>query len=262
MTPTRRDRLCSLFEVIHTSSPGGAGALHFGDGPLGGVVLFDAGRVCWAAVPGTGRRLTDLVCEHGAISRREIESTYAECRERGIPLGETLVERKVVDAGQLRALLLRQTSETLVMLAECDAAPVWIPHRGVGYQPRFTFTLPEIAASTTAAGLAIDVTAARQELAATVVDGFGVAFDVHDDGRALPFAVIGDAESYDQVRALGDWVIEVWARWPSEAGPGFLVASTGAGGLVAWRAAGCLFGARADSSSGLVRALAHLMRRT
>ena len=63
----------------------------------------------------------------------------------------------------------------------------------------------------------------------------------------------------ERLRFVG---VEVLARWPSEAVPRFIVASTGAGGLVAWREAGCLFGAQFGSSSGLVRALARLMRRT
>jgi hypothetical protein len=260
---TRRDRLHTLFEVINASSPEGSGALHFGDGPSGGIVLFDSGRVCWAAVPGAGRRLTDLVCAHAAISRRQIESEYQECRRRGIPIGEYLVDRKVLDAEQLRALLLRQTSETLVTLAEGDTEPVWVPHRGAGYQPRFTFTLPEIAASTTAAGLAIDGTAARNELSAIIDrNGIGAAFDVDVEGEPLPFAVEGDIEDYHLVIALGGWVSDAVSRWPSESFPGFIVANTGHGGLVAWIAAGCLFGARFRSSSGLTRALAYLMRRT
>jgi hypothetical protein len=187
---------------------------------------------------------------------------YAECRARGVPFGEILVERKLVDAADLRNLLLRQTSETLVTLAERDAEPVWVPHRAGGYQPRFSFTLPELAASTTAAGLAIDVTGARAKLAAVVGgDGVGAAFDVDIDGGPLAFAVRGELD-YDDLDALGVWVTLVASRWPSDSFPGFIVASMGAGGLVAWVTGGWLFGARFDSSSGLVRALAYLKRRT
>lgn len=262
VTPTRRDRLASLFAVIDASSPEGSGALHFGDGPHAGVVLFDGGRVCWAAVPGAGRRLIDLVCRHAAVARGEIAAAYAACRARGVPFGELLVERKLVEPDELRDLLLRHTSETLVMLAERDAEPVWVPHRGSGYQPRFTFTLPEIAASTTAAGLAIDVSGARAELAAVIGgDGAGAAFDVDVGGRPLAFAVRGELD-YDDVRALAAWVTGVASRWPSDSFPGFIVASMGAGGLVAWATGGCLFGARIDSALGLVRALAQLKRRT
>jgi hypothetical protein len=262
VTAPRRDRLVSLFAVIHASAHEGSGALHFGDGPRGGVVLFDAGRVCWAAIPGAGRRLFDLVCAHAEVSRPEVQSAYAECRARGVAFGELLVERKLVAAAELRDLLLRQTSENLVLLAERDAEPVWVAHRGAGYQPRFAFTLPEIAASTTAAGLAIDVTAARGELAAVIGgDGAGAAFDVDVGGRPLAFAVRGELD-YDEIHALGAWVIEVASRWPSDSFPGFIVASMGAGGLVAWATGGCLFGARFDSAPGLIRALAHLKRRT
>ncbi|HEX3764589.1 MAG TPA: hypothetical protein VHW23_38100, partial [Kofleriaceae bacterium] len=64
MSATRRDRLASLFAVIHAGAHEGSGALQFGDPPRGGAVLFDAGRVCWAAIPGAGRRLFDLVCAY------------------------------------------------------------------------------------------------------------------------------------------------------------------------------------------------------
>lgn len=262
VTATRRDRLVSLFAVINASSPEGSGALHFGDGPHGGVVLFDAGRVCWAAIPGAGKRLIDLVSAHAAVARPKIEAAYAECRARGAGFGELLVERKLVEPDELRELLLQHTSETLVTLSDRDAEPVWVPHRAGGYQPRFTFTLPEIAASTAAAGLAIDVTAARDELAAVVGnDGAGAAFDIDVDGPALAFAVRGEID-YDEVHALGAWVTEVASRWPSDSFPGFIVASMAAGGLVAWATSGCLFGARFASSPGLVRALAYLKRRT
>jgi len=263
VSATRRDRLTSLFAVIHASAHEGSGALQFGDHPGGGAVLFDAGRVCWAAIPGAGRRLFDLVCAHAEASRPEIDSAYAAWRERGEPFGEILVARKLVGAGDLRGLLLRQTSETLVMLAERDAEPVWVAHRGGGYQPKFTFSLPEIAAATTAAGLAIDVTAAQAELAAVIgdSDGGGAAFDVDVDGPSLAFAVRGELD-YDDVRTLGAWVTDVASRWQSDSFPGFIVASMGAGGLVAWATDGRLFGARFDSPSGLIRALAHLKRRT
>src|SRR5215468_11858712 len=106
----RRNRLCSLFEVIDASFPEGAGALQFGDGPHGGVVLFDAGRVCWAAIPGAGRRLIDLVSAHASVSRPRVEAAYAECRARGAGFGELLVERKLIEPDELRELLLLHTS--------------------------------------------------------------------------------------------------------------------------------------------------------
>jgi hypothetical protein len=257
-----RHRLSSLFAVIYATASEGSGALHFGDDRHGGVVLFDDGRVCWAAVPGAGRRLADLVCAHAAVSRREVAAARAECLARGVPFGDALVERKLVDAAGLRALLLRQTSETLVALAEHDTDPVWVPHRGAGYRSRFRFTLPEIAASTTATGLAIDIAAARDELAAVVAGaGVGAAFDVDVDGAPLAFAVRGELD-YDEVSALGDWVTGVASRWPSDSFPDFIVASTGNGGLVAWATGGHLFGARFPEMWGLIRALAYLKRRT
>jgi hypothetical protein len=255
----RRARLSSLFEVIYASSPRGSGALHFGDEELGGIVLFDMGRVCWAAVRGAGRRLTDLVCDVAGVSRQLVQDTYAECRASGARVGEVLVERKVVSAEQLRALLLQQTAESLVTLADTDDDPTWIPHRAGGYQPRFTFSVPEVVASATSYALGVDPVVARSELS-EIVEGYGVgaAFDLVNE--PLPFAVSAQVDDYEELRALGQWISHVVRRWPHDT-PRFAIAETGAGGVAAWYAHGITFGAQFSKSAGLARLLAHLMRR-
>src|SRR5262249_39609007 len=126
VTATRRDRLVSLFAVINASSPEGPGPLHFGDGPPGAAWLFDAARVCWAALRGAGRGLIDLVPAHAEVARRRVGAAYAECRARGAGFGELLVERKLVEPAELRELLLQHTSETLVALSDREAEPVWV----------------------------------------------------------------------------------------------------------------------------------------
>lgn len=247
--------------MISAGSHEGSGALHFGGEPLGGVVLFDLGRVCWAALPGSGRRLTDLVCATAGVSRVLVGDIYAECRRNGKPVGEALVERNLVSASQLRGLLLEQTAETLVALSERLEEPVWISHRGGGYQPRFTFTVPEVIASAAAKGLAYDPSEARDELA-RLVDGFGIgaAFDL--DGEPLPLAIGNGTDDYGQLRELGTWVSSVIAGWPAASLPKFVVADIGGAGVVAWRAAGLAFGARYLGRTELARAVAQLMRRT
>lgn len=255
----RRQRLSALFELICRSSPRGSGALHFGGDRLGGAVLFDVGRVCWAAVPGAGRRLTDLVSSAARVPRATIEDAYAACRASGARVGEVLVARNVVSAEQLRALLLVQTAETLVTLADGGAEPVWVPHRSGGYQPRFTFPVAEVVAAAAATGLALDPTAARAELA-RVVDGWGVgaAFDVA--GHPLPFAVGGEADDYELLCGLGEWAAHALRGWRAEAAPRFALADLGGGGVVAWRAHEAVLGAQFATPSGLARVLAHLAR--
>lgn len=257
----RRERLWSLVEVIRASAPEGSGALHFGGAPLGGAVLFDVGRVCWAAAPGAGRRLTDLVCTDGGVSKQAIDETYAECRQRGTPFGELLVDRKLITPERLRELLLRQTSETLVALSDLDEDPVWIPHRGGGYQARFTFTIPEVVASVTATGLRLDPVKARAELE-RLVDPSGVAAAFDLGGHPLPFAIGAGVEDYEVLHGLGGWVASTLASWPSRKETQFVVADAGGQGLVAWRAGAVTFGASFQGAQGVARVLTHLMRRT
>jgi len=253
------DRLNALFDVIHESTPEGTGALHLGGDTVGGVVLLEDGRVCWAALPGTGRRLTDLVCEVAKVPRTDVESAYAECRRQGSAVGHVLVDRRLIQPHELRALLLRQTAETLVALADHVDDPVWVSHRGRGYRPQFTFPLPEVFASASAAGLAHDPARARGELDALVA-GFGVGAAFEPDGL-LPIAVAG-IDDYDTLRALGDWVANSMFGWSPIGRPRFLTAETRRGGLISWTANDFVFGARFASGGGVGRVLAQLMRRS
>ncbi len=123
------------------------GALAFGpETKLSGVVLVERGRVCWAAAEGLQRRLTGLLreCCSPPLGADEAEQLFVECRQRGRPMGEVLVERGRVSPEALRAALLHHTAESLALGESWTSAPRWVPHRARGYQSAFTFLPVEL----------------------------------------------------------------------------------------------------------------------
>jgi hypothetical protein len=260
VNPSRRSRLTALFDLIGASPPEGAGALQFGGTPFAGAVLLERGRICWAARPGIGRRFTDLVSDETNVPRGQLEDAYAVARAHGLPVGSVLINRRLVTSGQLRSVLLRQTAETLLDLADVvDDEPVWVAHGGAGYRPQFSFTLPEVFTRTVATGLAFNVAEAQRELEAIVgTDGIGAGFNV--DGTPLPI-VVGGVEGYEELCALGDWLSGAVKAMARVASPRFLTAQTSYGDLVLWTAADCVFAARLSKGSGFARVVARLKRK-
>jgi len=256
-----RDGLVTLLGVI---GEGGdrSGAWRFGEPDRrSGAVLVDHGRICWAIAPGT-RRLTDVLAERHRIDRGALEAIYRRCQARGAPLGQSLVEDGVVSAEELRGTLLEQTAEAVVVLAPTEVAPSWVPHRGGGYAPQFTFSLAEIAARAAALGLGVD----PSERAAALADrlrggGWGAAFV----GRSppLPVAVVGEETDLGAVLAVGRWaerMISAWARTGKSAG--LATARTGSGTAVAWLDVDGINAAVCDDATTISRLLARHARRT
>jgi len=112
-----------------------------------GVVLVEAGRVCWAAASRMPRRLTDLLLERSAgLDPSTLQGVFRRCRAEGRPLGESLVEDGLLSADGFRAALLDHTVDGLARLAaERAARPRWISRNESSYDPRFTFSTVELA---------------------------------------------------------------------------------------------------------------------
>jgi hypothetical protein len=262
----QRARLCALFEMIGASSPEGSGALHFGGAPLGSCVLFDLGRVCWAAVPGIGRKLITSVGSLAGVPVGEVMAMCEESRRSGLPVSRALVERRLISPEALRELLRRQIAETLIQLSDEPDAPVWVAHRGRGYQAQFTFSVLEIVATAASTWLALDPEPARAELTA-LVEGFGVgaAFDIdssHERSIGEPIVIASTSDEYELVRALGNWVATVSTSWSSISEFTYFAVNTEAGSAVAWKARGLTFGARFPQQTGCARIIASLTRRS
>ena len=155
--PTARDvglrnvtDLCGLVDELGPRATGEI-AVRFAELPRGSVFV-EQGRVCWAAAYGLARRLTELLVLRASLPRGQMEAFFLSCREQRMPLGEHLVERGVLAAGDLREALLQHTAESMTCLCSAPCRGAWAPRSGKGYSPRFTFTTAELFA--TVGGLA------------------------------------------------------------------------------------------------------------
>jgi hypothetical protein len=165
--------------------------------------------VCWAATPGRGRRLRDLLRRHAgrALDDHELDRAFADCRDAGLPLGELLIERGLVSDDGLRTALKQHTVESLI--AQCDGTPVpatWVPHRHRGYHARFTFSPVELLA---AAGAQLYPTEsvgagdlAMAELPTVVAGSFAIG---DDDEPVAVWTSGGAAWRVRELVDLGGW---------------------------------------------------------
>lgn len=228
-----RDGLVEALALVERT-PAGAGAWQFGPASRpGGVVLVEHGRLCWAVAHG-GRRLTDVLVEEHALDRALVHDVYRRCQGDGTPLGQALVSAGLVAEAALRAALLQQSAEALVLLASTPEPPRWMPHRTGSYAPQYTFTASEVAASATAIATGADASARAAALAAMLGGGgWGAAYS--PGAPPLPVAVVGAAPAFEDVVALGAWAQGVTAAWSRRRGPPRLVTwRLHAASVVAW----------------------------
>ena len=179
-------RILLLVEELSASSPSGCLAFERDDGTVAGAVFVEDGRVCWAAATGLGRRLSDLLIarSNGALGRARVETLVAECRARGKPLGERLVELGLVDEATLMRVLLEHTTESLEALSSARATERWVARKG-GYRAQFTFGLGELLACAERARAPFDARARDEHWSAVLSpEDPAVAF------RGLPDALV------------------------------------------------------------------------
>jgi hypothetical protein len=190
--------------------PPATGALVLGQpGRPEGTIFLEDGRVCWAAVTGMSRRLTDLLVETSSApaARARVEDVYRRCRHDGKPLGEALVADGVVCAKGLSRALRRHTAEALLALAESGARAVgWIARRHRRYDATFTFSPAELLV---AAGEIASPEAAAEAAAvlAEVLEGEapGVAFTRAFSGPS-PICLAGTVDlGLADLLAMGRW---------------------------------------------------------
>lgn len=165
-----------------------------------GTVLLEERRVCWAASRGMGRRLTDLLVERSreTVTRPELEQAFVDCRKTGVPLGEELVRRGVLDPVGLSWALARHSAEALHALASNrEGGWRWLPHQRRTYDPRFTFSMSELLVEVGSMHHATQAARANRLLGA-IGDVGAIAFVTEDSGAAvapfvLPVAATGRA---------------------------------------------------------------------
>jgi len=230
--------VCAFIDDLSTDQSGELVFLEAGDTPAG-AVFVENGRVCWAAARGLARRLSDLLAASANLDANAMESLYDECKRQRRPLGEFLVETQRMTAGDLRAALLKHTTESLNALCTHDSNAAWIPRRSGGYSPRFTFSTVELLARTCAESHPSLAVSASAELADAFGESdWGAAF-VRSETRAAPepIALFGDVPAkVETLLRLGRWSsssLDVTTSLDEDLG--FVATILDGGALVAWR---------------------------
>lgn len=220
-----------------------------------GTVLVEGGRVCWATARGMQRRLTDLLCAEGgsSVDKAKLDEVFRQCRADGRPLGEALVERKLVSAEGLRTALKQHTVEGIRKLAEGKPGQLrWVPHQRARYDAVFTFGTADLLTALSAELLSPAAERARALALPTSSSSPLVVFH-RGQGMSIPMPVHGvglDVLSTTSLLALGRW----------GASTGDLARATPDGqAAVAWREGGLLLaGLAADTLElGKLLGLAH-----
>lgn len=230
-------RFVALLRQLETH-PAASGALLF-EGK--GMVLFEAGRICWAMASTAQRTLTGLLQERCAgTDPKRLQELYRRCKEEGRPLGETLVERGVISSDEFRSALLEHTAEAVYRLGlglDDDQTPGrWVAHRRQRYDAAFTFDPLEIVLHTGRRYLPDVAEEGHDTLQWHLAEeSRGIAFVLAEDGAALaPIAAVGQ----------GDWKmadVSLLSEWAPRALPGwgqvnlFMTSWVDGGALVAWR---------------------------
>lgn len=177
-----------------------------------GVVFVEGGRVCWAAARGLAPRLTELLTlRAAAMSGETMEDLFRRCRDEGVPLGEFLVARGIIQSNDLRSVLLEHTVESLAKLCKPDSEGSFTLRSGKGYSPRFTFRTAEILARASRRSLSPSELDASVEMEARLPTAFvsgewGAAYLRGGGATPSPIAVHGELpDKTSDVLRVGKW---------------------------------------------------------
>jgi hypothetical protein len=204
-----------LLEKVEALPTNSTGALVVGDeADPRGVILVEHGRICWAAPTRMGRRLTEILRHQVSppLEPELLHRVYARCREKMLPLGETLVEEGIISADELRRALRQHAAEALAVLSQGAAAEVrFVAHSRRKYDARFSFGPAELLVGVGALRDPVVTVQARSVLRRTLASGgSGVAY--LGDPRDMLWP-IGEVDA-DRLGVSG--VVEL-AEWASQA---------------------------------------------
>jgi hypothetical protein len=226
--------LFTMFARLADPPPPATGAwrIRTGEGNEG-VVLMEAGRVCWANHD-LGGRLSDEIERRYGVSHATIERVIRVCRDTGKPFGAQLVEEGCITHQQLTSALREHTCRSILSLVksgvyQCD----WVPHQGSGYAPETTLSLTQTVSSCVSLIKGLDPEKLETSLE-TMLAGEAAGLLIHADTK-LPLASSLSPVAWSDFRAWLTWSLRVDSacRLPSQ---GFLSGRGPHGGWVVWRA--------------------------
>jgi hypothetical protein len=209
--PPPGEELLLLLDRVESMTEGSTGALMVGS-DSDGVILVEAGRVCWAVAARMQGRMSDLLRSQAdpPLDGAALDRVFARCRAEGRPLGETLVADGLVTEEGLRAVLLQHTTEALVQISASDLSLVrWVEHRQRRYDARFTFSPVELLVHAAAVSAPVVAGRAAARLAWIVESGGSGAAFARFDGvtRRRAVAQVGcDRLGIRGVSELGEWM--------------------------------------------------------
>ena len=261
--------LLDMLERVEELPQAACGALLLkATGDHEGTIYIEHGRLCWAVAHGMRKRLTDLVLQEAGdrTSRDQLEALYDTCRASGRPLGQTLVQERIITADGLRSALARHTAEALNLMSswsrpECH----WLDRGESSYDAMFTFDTVEISAEVSSLSQGLERRRREDELRAVVPKGaFAAAFvwPTHEREQ-LPVAVLGSGEHSIQTAVeLGKWACNQLGLAGAVAETCHLMtaASNLGGAVVTWTSEAGFYTALCESSSVLARLLSNYTR--
>lgn len=203
--------LLTLLAGVGRLPTGVTGALVFRvETDVCGTILVESGKVCWAATPLIGQRLTDIIAKTMASDsdRRSLEAIFKRCQKSRRPLGEMLLKSGLLTEVQLRASLLQHTAEAVGALSLVkNRTPSWSPNPRRRYDAQFSFSAVDILTAIGALGKVRTAGTARRILRECVGEtGMGIAFPARESNAELPFAHVR-SRGFDvpELMEIGEW---------------------------------------------------------
>ncbi|HEX3762673.1 MAG TPA: hypothetical protein VHW23_28450 [Kofleriaceae bacterium] len=251
MTPARLGLFALFGRIAEPPEPRtGAWRIRTEDGREG-VVLMEAGRICWANHELVAR-LSDEIERRYGVRRAAIEQVIRHCREQHQPFAASLVDHGYLTAPQLTSVLRDHTCRSILLLVRSGVRDCeWLPHQAGGYAPGTTISVPQAACYCVATVKGI----AAEELEASLEDmlaGDAAGMLIHA-GSKLPFAASAVPMTWPQLRR---WL--AWVGWIEELSPlparSYLAGRGPSGGWLVWRG-GSMLGLAVTTSEAAQRRL-------
>lgn len=224
-----------------------------------GTILVEDRRICWAAVGGMGRRMTDILRRQSdpPLDTAVVEAAYRRCRESGRPIGEELVSSGLVSNDGLRRALRQHTAEAIGLLSGMPGVSIrFVEHKQRRFDARFSFTPTDLVL---AIGVRADPSRAcrtQARLADALEGGEGLGLGFLRSSAAAHLTPIASFRSGGlraaELLALGAWSANTLDLTSATTGDGLVITSAPTGDSAAvWMEDGTVHVVLAEEYSAL-----------